>query len=332
MRRFAIFLLACGLGSLTVVGQGDDANRALKARIEELTRELNARLKPKRDEEQLQVVTRSYDVGDLCSPVLDASFQPTNLVPSGYVSPEQDDPERRPTYSVDAIVGLSRWLIAPESWDRIEGADIAPRGTRIFVTTVPAVHARFPILLNQLRAFLNAQVAVEVVALPVSPETAALLAARPRELGREEAQRLRALAPLGSARLVCFDGQQVVQRHGRRRSYLADYNLKIAQKAALADPVRAELFEGCAVEVRGCLDRGGRGAILHCRLERTAVEEPVRRINTDHGPLDLPAMRLTRVQTSLWVPLDRTVVLGGGAAGGETCVFLLTAHRVQAGG
>ena len=333
MRRLVIFLAACGLGTLTVVAQDDaDPNRALKERIEALTRELNARRAQRHAPEQRRLLAKSYEVGDFCAPIYDENLEPSNLFVAGYVAPERVDPEPRQPAEVDVIVELIRVLVAPESWDTIEGADVQVRGSRLLITTIGAVHAQIPILLNQLRSYLAVQVAVEVVAVPVSAEVAALLASWPRELTRDETARLQALEPLGSVHLVCFDGQQVVQRNGRTRTYLADYKGKIAQNASLGSSVRAEVFSGCAVEVRACLDRSGEGALLHCWFERTALREPLASVNTAHGPLDLPEMSLTRLQTSLWVPLDKTVVAGGGTAGGEPCVFLVTARRVKPGG
>lgn len=335
MRRLVIFLAAFGIGTLTVVGQDadeEDPNRALKAKIAELTRELNARRAERHAPAEKRVVLRSYGINDICAPVFDEDLAPSNLYVSGIAVPEYEESEARQAGNVDMIVAMIRELVAPSSWDTIEGADIQPRNSRLLVHTIGAVHAQIPVLLNQLRAYLAQQVAVEVVAVPVPKEFHALLANRPRELTGEDRARLEGLTPLGSVRLVCFDGQKTVQRNGRTRSYLADYAAKVAQNAAHARPIRAEVFQGCAVEVRASLDRRGEGAILHCWFERTALADPLVGVETAHGPLDLPEMSLTRLQTSLWVPLDKTVVAGGGTAGGEPCVFLVTARRVKPGG
>ncbi len=334
MRRLVIFLAAFGIGTLTVVGQDaddEDPNRALKAKIAELTRELNAR-RAERHKPELRLVLKTYEIADICAPVFDEDLAPSDLYVSSIAVPDHEDSEAWQAGNVDMIVEMVRQLVAPSSWDTIEGADIHPRGSRLFVHTIGAVHAQIPVLLNQLRAYLAQQIAVEVVALPVPEEIHALLASRPRELTREDRARVEAVAPLGSVRVVCFDGQKTVQRNGRTRSYLADYMAKIAQKAAHARPIRTEVFQGCAVEVRAILDRRGEGAILHCWFERTALADPLVGVETAHGPLDLPEMSLTRLQTSLWVPLGKTVVAGGGTAGGEPCVFLVTARRVKPGG
>jgi hypothetical protein len=57
------------------------------------------------------------------------------------------------------------------------------------------------------------------------------------------------------------------------------------------------------------------------------VAEPIPVHPTEHGNLELPAKRLTRLQSSFWAPLDRTDVAGGCTAGEEPCVILVTARR-----
>jgi hypothetical protein len=321
-----VFVAALTLGAVTVVGQGDESENELRGEIARLTRMLqrhNARREPPAMQ---RVEVRSYDVADLCSPVLDARLAPHDLYESGREREEPEELEPLACYGVDVIIEILRETVAPESWDVVEGADIAPKGDRLFVTTLPAVHALIPPLLKRLRTLIDAQVVVEVVAVRVPPEISARLAARPRELSKEEAEALRAHAPLGAARLVCFDGQQVVQSNGRRRAYVADYDVLVADGASAGAPRRAELFEGCAVQVRACLDRTGEGAVLHCVLERTAVAD-VRQRETNHGTIELPDLELTRLQSSFWAPLGRTVVAGGA----DACVFLVTARRVGSG-
>ena len=172
-------------------------------------------------------------------------------------------------------------------------------------------------------------VVVDVIAVPVNSETAALLAQRPRELSPAEAQAVAALAPLGTARMTCFDGQQSVHRSGTTVGYLHDYDVEIARDSAIGDPIRAEVFSGCTAQVRACIDAGASGVVLHCQLEYTNVLRPMRKMDTEHGQVDLPVMEVTRVNTSLWAPLNRMVVIGGTTRGSRPCVFVATAKLVK---
>lgn len=326
MRHIWIFLLALGLGALTVSGQDDD-DAALREKIEQVTAELEKRAEARKAPVAQRVVLETYDVADLCSPVRDEVMAATNLRPSRYEPPDaEEEGEARP-YEIDMIIELVRQTVAPSTWDTIEGADMMPKGSRLLVATIPDVHARIAALLKRLRAYLDAQIAVDIVAVPVATHE---LGGFPRELSDALARDLLAMPPLGSVRVVCFDGQQVVQRAGAVRTYLADYDVSVSEGAAIGDPVRAEVFSGCAVEVRSMLDRGGQGVVLHLRAERTRVHDPVRQVRTTHGALDLPTLDLTRLETALWAPLGRTIVAGGGTIGNDSCVFLVTAKKVTA--
>jgi hypothetical protein len=115
-----------------------------------------------------------------------------------------------------------------------------------------------------------------------------------------------------------------VARSGRDLAY-------VAGRDAASNRVERQVFSGFAAQVRACFDLGGAGAVLHCRLEWTDVEAPARQAETGSGAIHLPVLGLTRLDTSLWAPLDRTVVIGGGAVGGQGCLFLATVRALHPG-
>jgi len=329
MRQLLLFLVAFGLGSLVAVGQeGDRADAELKAEIDALARKLEARLEKDRKPADLRNVTRAYDVSDLCLRVRNDTLDPTNLRPSAWGAPDRTEDASFQLFEVDAVIELCRVSASPESWDVVEGADIQPKQNRLFVANLPSVHKEIEALLKTIRAALGTQLEVEVTAVPVSPETAALLAKRPGVLGDDEAKALLAQAPLGSARVVCVNGQRVVARSGKERPYVADYVVQGIGNKVLGAPERAQVFEGCAVEIQAAYD-GDHGALLHFRMERTALEAPVRTAKTRYGALDLPSLQLTRLNTSAWIPLGSTFVLGGGTRGAQPCVFLVRARIAE---
>lgn len=327
MRRASVFLAALLLGALTVGGD-EESDRALLDQIERLSEVLRRRAAVAPRAGTL-VETRLYDVSDLCSPVEDADLTETTLRGS---SLEPDPAEPRPPYEVDVIVDILRSTVDPPSWECVEGAEIHSRGHILDIRQSPAVHARIEGRLRQLREYVDAFVAVEIAAVEVDAGQATAVESRARELEPAEADLLRAGKRLGTARLVCFDGQQVVARNGRERSVLADYDVEIAQSATVGCPVRVSLFEGCAAEVRAILDRAADAAMLQMRLEWTRLAEPIRTLATEHGPVDLPELMVSRVQSSIWVPLGVPVVAGGCTVGERTCLFLVEARRLRAAG
>ena len=232
---------------------------------------------------------------------------------------------------MDWLIELIRETVEPASWDTIEGADIHPKGGWLFVSTIPRVHERIAGRLKGFRAYLEPQVAVDLVAVRVDQQRAAVLARTPRDIEPAAAEALLQGDRLGTLRLLCFDGQQVVSRQGSDRSYLQDFDVEIAQSAKIGDPIRQSVFDGFSAQVRPILDRNRGGAMLHCRIERTDFRDPIRRVMTEHGPVELPAMGITRLSASCWVPLDTPVVLGGGVIGDGSCVFLAVVRRFQGG-
>ena len=327
MRTIGLFLLALCIGSVVVTAQ-DDADKDLKKRIRDLEDILNRRAKRQPVPQDKFLITRAYDVADLSGKNLDQRMAMANLLPSNYAPSERDVEEPRSPFQVDMLIELIRSTIEPDTWDELEGASIEPKNNRLFVTTAGRVHARIARLIATLRTHVR-QVVVDVVAVAVTKQAAALLAERPRELSAEDAAALGKAGLLGTARVICADGQSQFQRNGRSSGYIQDYEVKIAQEAAIGYPIRHEVFEGCAAEVRGCLDQAGNGVVLFLRIERTKVKKPMRQVVTEHGKIDTPDMALTRIGTALWAPLGKTIVVGGATAGADPCVFLVTARLAK---
>jgi len=331
IRSVFIFLVAVGLGALTVSGQDEDAAADLKRRIRALTDELRQRSDaslPKIDE-SARPVMRIYDIGDLVMNYPNSGGDPVDLTPSKFQFPEQAELEEpQSPFEVDWIIEMLRQLVEPAAWDSVEYADVQPRLGRLFVNNIPRVHKKIDAFMKTLRKLADRQLRVQIYAVPVDEKDAALLASATRTLPADAAERLLSRPSMGSTELVCRSNQQLSQRVGRRVGYLGDYDVEIAQEATIGDPISKSAFSGMAVDVRAMLDEGGKGARLDIELSRTHVSEPVRRVDTEHGPLELPELALTRLRTSAWVPLDRVVILGGSTAGTNPCLFLARVTRM----
>ena len=330
MRSMGLFLLALGIGALTVVGQGDE-RADLLSKIKELQELLSKDAAARKNAPQDKfVIRRFYDVSNLTTLVADQLLEPSNLGVSMYNAPEPRElAESSSPFEIDSLIDLIRMTIEPETWDAIEGASIEPKNSQLIVTNIPRVQQGIKAMLDRLGKIASRHVVVDVIALPVNKETAALLGQRPRELSPAEAKALGAMKALGTLRVTCFDGQHSVQRSGTRHSYLQDYDVEIAQASAIGDPIRAEVFSGFTAEISATMDLSAKGVLLQCRLERTRLDEKIRKLDTEHGPLDLPVLEVTRVNTSLWAPFDRMVVVGGTTGGTKPCVFVATARLVE---
>ncbi|MHC4847246.1 MAG: hypothetical protein ACYTEG_02195 [Planctomycetota bacterium] len=330
IRSMLVFLAALTLGALTVSGQ-EDPEDALRDQIRELTEQLKKRADQRGPEDlAAKPVLRIYEVGDLVLAARNSiPRRDSDLIPSRYKPPERgEEAEPCAPFEIDVLVDMLRQVVDPETWDTVDGVDIRVTANRLFINNLPRVHKKLPALFAALRRATERQMRVEILAVPMEKGDETLLANRSRELTDVEAKRLLDREPLAVATVHCRSGQWVTQRSGREVSYLQDYDVEIAQEATIGDPIRQSVLVGLAVSLHGYLDDAAGGARLDLGLDRTAMEQPVRRVDTEHGPLELPVLELTRVRTAVWAPLGKTVVVGGATAGSSPCLFLAQVHRV----
>ena len=334
MRATIIFCLAIALGALTVSGQGAGEENDLKRRIRALSEELKQRADARAPKPGAvgRPVLRFHEIGDLVMAHWASAGDSVNLLPSNYKAPEQPElAEPHVPFPEDVLIELIRQTIEPATWEEIEGVDIQASLNRLIVKQIPRVQRKIDALLTALRTAADRQMRVRFVAVPVTAADQALLDRRTRELSAAEAKELLSREPLGVSETICRSALRLSERVGRRVSYLQDYDVEIAQEATIGDPIRHEAFSGMAVELIALLDEAGNGARIDFDLARTALAEPIRRVDTEHGPLELPDLEMTRVQGAMWVPLGKTSIVGGSTSGAKPCLFLVTVDRIGRG-
>ncbi len=326
MRRFLVITLALAAGALVVTGQDGDASKLMRE-IEQLTK----RLRTKADAAKVRSidavpVLRLYDVADIVATVRHRTIEFSNLAPSGYEKPEQRETEELPAMAIDSLIEMIRQGVEPATWDSIEGASIEPKGGRLFVQNLPRVHKKTGRLLAWQRSNVR-RVTVEVAAVALNDADRSRVAAVRRDLPPALARELLSRNVLARLSFVGRSGQTLAGRSGRTVRYVAQYNPEIAQASSIGDPITHDLFLGLAAEMTACVDRNTGGAIVHTRISLTSADQNFPVQKTEHGPLELPRMELTRSISAFWMPLDRTVVAGGGTIDNKTVVFLVTVRR-----
>jgi hypothetical protein len=328
MRYLLLFLGAVMLGTLTVSGQDADEDRALRDQIERLTALLRERARRNRRPREGTPVRKFYEVGDLTLRRSDVLLDETNLGCVDLKSKKKSHGGPVATFEIDQLIELVQTTCEPETWDAVEGAEIMPINNRLVVFNLPFVHRKIRRLLDKCRERNDREVSVEIVAVPVRDGDDGLLGGDGRVLSDEAVRQFLDRKPLGVVRLVAHDGQVAVQKAGQSVAYLYDYDVKVSKLAKVGDPIRREIFDGFAAQVRPCLDDGAKGVLLDCRLQLTEVLNPIPRHMTEHGEVELPIMKLTRVNTSFWAPLGKTVVAGGCTVGPDPVLLLVTARRL----
>jgi hypothetical protein len=69
-------------------------------------------------------------------------------------------------------------------------------------------------------------------------------------------------------------GDQAAMALGREFSFLADYEVEVAQKARMADPLIGYAFSGCAAEVRATRSDDSTRVVVSVRMSATSCDEP----------------------------------------------------------
>jgi len=328
MKRFVVITLALVAGGLVSSAQDGDASE-LRREIERLTEKLRRRADAARGARAIDAVPtmRMYDVSDLTERHRDRTLADLpNLRPSKYQPPEPRElSEPQPIVEIDALIEMMRIGVEPESWDTIEGAYIEPRNNRLLIKTLPRIHAKIERFLAWRRGAVR-RVAVEVAAVALEEGDRARVDAARRELPPALARELLSRGVLASLSFAGLSGQQLADRNGRTLRFVQDYDVEIAQGADIGDPITREVFLGLAAEVVACLS-GDDHALVHARIGLTTLDGEIATQPTQHGPLELPRIDLTRTSSNFAVPLGRTVVAGGGTIDGRSVVFLVTVRQ-----
>jgi hypothetical protein len=276
------------------------------------------------------LVRREIDVAALAETVSHARGRGIGVATSNFTPPEPPElPEALPLFPCDAIVDLVRVAVDPPSWD-VEGASLGLRAGRLAVTNTAGRVAAVERLVGTLREGYarSTRVRASLLRLPLSalPELwSGLDDALVADGGR-------ALLARGGAEVVASlglrlrDGQRLATEAGADRRYVADFDVEIAQKSQISNPVVRRVFDGTVLDVRA--EPAGRGAVLglDLRLDRGTVLE-MRDAICAHGPIQCPVYGLLRNRGSLSVRSGTTRIAGASCSGGDVTLLLLTATR-----
>lgn len=188
-------------------------------------------------------------------------------------------------------------------------------------------------LLAELKARAARTVELEVEILEVASATAAGLT--PGALEDKTAEALRAAARDKAQGRVLHRlvARAAADRYGvasslRRRTYVADFDIEIAQHATVADPVVETLLEGSILEFRPHFAAGGDSLSLELLLQAAHVAEmaPFVLPAASGGLLELPRLDADELRTCFVATPGKTLLLSAtdfrpGTAGRVTLVL-----------
>jgi hypothetical protein len=226
--------------------------------------------------EEGDVTLRIYDISALSAPRFEHFGRSLGVPPADMSIPELPESEPSPFMEIDAVADLLRFMVEPESWDE-EGAEVnARQGGLLFVSNRVHVLEKVEAALTAISHAADRRVRLEVTAFE-GPEDAAPEA---HESGAVEV----------------FPGKATTFRVTNRARFLVDYNVQVAENAALVAPVVWAADEGFAIDLVAHPTIAGDRVVVEALTQIGRFERPVRKIQLADkdsyllGSLDLPVL------------------------------------------
>ncbi|HVG92923.1 MAG TPA: hypothetical protein VND21_00635 [Planctomycetota bacterium] len=273
---------------------------------------------------------RAFDVSALSEHVADRRGVRLAVVPSNYTPPEPPElREPRPVFPTEALVDLIKSRVEPASWEQ-EGVSLDARSDQILVRNDATRLDAIQRALDALRAerTRTTRVRVSLVTLPVTslPEywtglEDALVADGGEALRSRPGARF--VDTLG---LRLRDGQRLASVSGTMRQYVGDFDVEIAVKSVIANPIVKSVLDGTSLDVWAAPVGRGAEIALELRLERGTVRE-MRNATSMHGPIQCPVYGLLRCLGAFTIPSGSTRIAGASSSGGDVTLVLVTATR-----
>ncbi|MCC6227593.1 MAG: hypothetical protein IT195_14480, partial [Microthrixaceae bacterium] len=97
-----------------------------------------------------------------------------------------------------------------------------------------------------------------------------------------------------------------------------DYEIEIAQQAAIADPVPAVVMDGITLDVRPTISADRRYVTLELRPTVARLVDPISAnvqvvdtVNAGIVVIETPHLRIQRLKTTVTIPDEGTILIGG---------------------
>lgn len=254
----------------------------------------------------------------------------------GLVRPDEVSDAERPLFgaqaeealsavgSVDELIELLKNEVDPGSWTSVSGADVRSLGAgTLLVRNLPAVQVGIGAALkrHEDRWLRSIVVEVQAVRLPanpgsLSPEALAALATAPER------------GP--GLSLTLLPGQRVTGFAGKQVAYVGDYDVEVAQKARISDPIVLVANVGLCADVRAVPTLTGDRVLLGLDGRLTQLVELPAVPAGESRKVETPVLASTTVRAVRELPSGAWTLLDGAAAGSGSGWAFLVRARVAA--
>ncbi|MHC4847248.1 MAG: hypothetical protein ACYTEG_02205 [Planctomycetota bacterium] len=312
IRTLLCLAVSFGVGALAFSGEGEEDE--LRARVRALTLTLQRRADADRGP---RLVSRFHDIAKRAGPIGAGRRPQLDLIYSNQV-PKEGVGNSEPRFGLgfDEAVELMLRTIEPGSWESMEGVEVGQVGTGVLVRHLPRVQDKIDRLFKDLARQQARELQVEIRAHTLGERDLLLTDAQVEALAKTDA--------LAAIEFRCESGVRARRTVGSEFSYLAEFGIKLAEAASIGKPARARVLDGFSIDVRTLLDDAADGVRLELELDRNELQRPPRRADTEHGPLELPRLAVTRLRTGFWTNLGKWTIAGGS----PECLLLVRVDRL----
>lgn len=121
---------------------------------------------------------------------------------------------------------------------------------------------------------------------------------------------------IDAPRLMIYNNTRASMHYLRNISYIRDFDVEIAQAAAVANPVIGTVHDGVSLDVRPVVDSDLKYVTMELRPTVMTLQLPIPTFTTTLGvgqpiSIQLPEVTLQRVRTTVTIPDGGTMMLGG---------------------
>ncbi|KAF0245380.1 MAG: hypothetical protein FD180_1695, partial [Planctomycetota bacterium] len=294
--------------------------------------------------EDSENVTRTHDVRALLAADVERPGPRLELRPRD-AQPEvvADGSEGMAAFTGDTLEQLIRTLVEPESWEDADGVCLEISGDGwMTVKHTRQVQAKIAAALNVLARAGARRVVVDAEVMLLAPGVLEAAGIEAGALTEAQELSLRETAAGGTrGRTVAVlrtGGSPGLRFHAadvRQRRLLTDYDIEIAQAAAVADPVSTRVLDGAVLDVRPTLAPDGATVLLEIRFT-CARPGTVREFDAKakpEGKIQQPARAFYSAAGTWPCPSGRAVLLApGGVEGvenGWSMAVIVRTKRVE---
>jgi len=272
-----------------------------------------------------------WSISDLLAPVVNARGSEIRLHPSNFTPPEPPElMEPAPAFSGDTLLETCRLLLGSDVMER-EGVNLEVRNGTLWGILDDASAKLVERTLASLRArFLAAtRVKATVLSLPLAsfPEYLAGLDDGATLLadGGEALLRRPGATVLDRVGLRAQRSQRTAVVGGSRHAYVADFDVEIAEKSFIGNPIMSSWLDGVSLDVAAEPAAGGAAVWCEMRFDRSTPRTH-RTVSTRFGAIDFPSLGLERIRGSFALPLGATRIVGASLEDGRVTLVLVSAN------